>query len=236
VKTTKGLPATASDEDVVVEGVVPAGAPVPAIGSPSFSGAPELEPGTYTDSILGAETLFYRAKVDWGQQLVCDATIEANPQADPYGTTSVSVQAYGFQRGLIDQPSDASDQAFYDSDKDVTVHAATPPLRYLNRESSSDSVASASMAGTYYCAVFINAGKNQVAGLGEIPLTIKVSTVGTAGEGKPDYLARPTSAKDSDNVGDDGGAFGVGAYAAIGAGMLALLTLAWTIRRRHRSS
>ena len=236
VKTTKGLPATASDEDVVAEGDVPAGAPVPAIGSPSFSGAPELEPGTYTDSILGAETLFYRAKVDWGQQLVCDATIEANPQADPYGTTSVSVQAYGFQRGLIDQPSNAREQTFYDSNKDVTVHATTPPLRYLNRESSSDSVASASMAGTYYCGVFINAGKNQVSGLGEIPLTLKVSTVGTPGEGKPDYLAKPTSAKDADKIAADDGALGAGAYAGIGVGILALLALVWTILRRRRSS
>jgi len=90
------------------------------------------------------------------------------------------------------------------------------------------------MAGTYYCAIFINAGKNQVNGLGEIPLTLKVSTVGTAGEGRPDYLAGPTSAKDSDNVADDSGAFGVGAYASIGAGTLALLALAWTIRRRRR--
>ncbi|MGZ8720542.1 MAG: hypothetical protein ACXWXH_03610 [Aeromicrobium sp.] len=45
-----------------------------------------------------------------------------------------------------------------------------------------------------------------------------------------------TSAKDSDNVADDGCALGVGAHAIIGAGMLALLTLAWTIRTRHRSS
>lgn len=237
VKATEGLPAAAEDADFVAEGAPPAGNAIPVFGSPSFSGAPLLEPGTYTDSILGAETLFYSANVDWGQQLACEATIGANPRAKVYGNPSVSVQAYGFQRGRIAQPSDATDQDFYNGKKNVTVKATTPPVRYLNRESYQDSVSSASMSGTYYCAVFVNAGKNQIAGLGELPVTLRVSTVGTAGEGKPDYLAKLANAKNSDdkNADADGG-MGVGAFAAAGAAILALLALIWAFLRRRRST
>ena len=235
VTSTAGLPATASDDDWKAQEDAPRADAVPVLGSPSFSGAPSLAPGTYSDTILGAETLFYSANVDWGQQLVCEATIGANPRAKVYGNPSVSVQAYGFQRGRIAQPSDATDQDFYNGKKNVTVKATTPPVRYLNRESYQDSVSSASMSGTYYCAVFINAQSTQIKGLGEIPVTLTISTVGTAGEGKPDYLAKPAISKNADDdksLSADSG-MGIGSIVGIGLAILALLALIWAFLRRR---
>lgn len=235
VKSTDGLPAAAGDADWKAQGDAPTTDATPVLGSPSFSGAPSLAPGTYSDTILGGETLFYAAEVDWGQQLVCDATIGANPRAKPYGEVRAVVQTYGFQRGNVAQLLSDTDNAFYGSTKDVRIQASTPPVRYQNRTSTDDGVKNSSMAGTYYCAVFINAQSTQIKGLGEIPVTLTVSTVGTAGEGKPDYQAKPASAKNSDDdksASADSG-MGVGSIVGIGLAILALLALIWAFLRRR---
>ena len=75
----------------------------------------------------------------------------------------------------------------------------------------------------------------QIKGLGEIPLTLTVSTVGTAGEGKPDYEAKPASADkvdDEKSASSDSG-MGVGGIVGIVAGVLALLALIWAFLRRR---
>lgn len=237
VKTTTGLPAAAAD-NWEVPAVKTGSESNPVIGSPSFSSAPALTPGTYTDTVLGAETLFYAVDVDWGQQLVCDVTVGANPAADPYGVTRVEAQTYGFLRGRIQQPAGDTDSAFYESTKDAKISAVTPEVRYLNRTASSDSVKAAAKDGTYYCAVFVNAQPTQIEGLGEIPLTITVGVQGVAGAGAPAYKEKPESAKKVDDEAADTAGSGkkLAVLAGIAAGLVLLAGLVWAYLRRSRST
>jgi len=206
VTATDGLPAAATDEDFDVQGDAPAAETIGVIGSPSFSGAPTLKPGTYTETIVGGEALFYRVDVDWGQQLVCDATIGANPNASFPNVVNMSVQTYGFQRGQIREVGGAGlDSDRYSGDEDLTLHATALPVRYLNRTANSDNAKGSAQAGGYYCAVFANAHPAQIKGFGETPVTLTVSVVGTAGEGTPPYLEKPESAKNAVKVTPDNG-------------------------------
>ena len=206
VTATDGLPAAATADDFDVQGDISAAETFPVVGSPSFSGAPTLKPGTYTDKIRGDEALFYRVDVDWGQQLVCDATIGANPDASFPKTAKMSTHTFGFQRGQIREVGGAGlDSGLYSGDEGLELHATILPVRYLNRTAKSDNAKATARAGGYYCAVSANAQPDQVKGFGEAPVTLKVSVVGTAGEGAPTYLEEPESARNAVNVTPDSG-------------------------------
>jgi len=73
VIATLGLLATAA----------PAGAQAPQRGEPvvgggSFNDAPRIEPGTYSDTVVSKETNFYRLRLEKGQRLDVEASVDAS--------------------------------------------------------------------------------------------------------------------------------------------------------------
>ena len=246
VESTKGLPPAAaytgfSDQ---VQGNAPAATPVSAIGAPNFSAAPPTAVGTYSDSILSGETLFYRVPdVGWGQQLVCDFTVASTPAAkkalgDRGYQMSVRSRAYGpMKSGVVDAASTRA-VGLYTGSAELNLQSATPQVRYLDRDSGQSTTLAASLDGNYYCAITSLVSVASVQGqAGEIPFTLTISTVGTAGEGKPDYLAKPANDKNADEKNaDPDGSTGVSTYAAVGVAILALLALIWAFLRRRRST
>jgi Ca-activated chloride channel homolog len=60
-------------------GAAPARAQSPIAGAGSFNDAPELAPGSYSDTLRGDETLFYAVRLKPGQQLDATATVEGRP-------------------------------------------------------------------------------------------------------------------------------------------------------------
>ena len=198
VTDTTALPTAAEEGSYDVRAAV-TGPAAPAVGAPSFTAAPVLEPGRYRDSILVGETLFYAVQLDWGQQLVCDVQFAPSPavsKALGFTTPTAAVRVYGPTRErLADLSFNAVDNAFYEEGRTAQVHVATPPVRYLNREASLYAIA-ASLPGTYYCGAFLN-GSTRFASAGEVPLTVTLDVVGTAGEGAPQYdesFASPSAA------------------------------------------
>jgi Ca-activated chloride channel homolog len=188
VTDTAGLSAAAAEGDYDVAAEV-GGKAVPAVGAPSFTGAPVLAPGRYTDSILVGETLFYGVELDWGQQLVCDVRFgrsRAVDQALGFHTPTAAVRAYGPTRiELKDLAFSSVASAFYEADEPVDVHVATPPVRYLNRTNGLHAVPAA-LPGTYYCGALMN-GDSEYGSAGEIPVQLTIDVVGTAGQGAPEY-------------------------------------------------
>jgi hypothetical protein len=69
-------------------------------------------------------------------------------------------------------------------------------VRYRNREAVDATLRMASLSGAYYCQVLINAG-TLVEGPVEVPITIRVSVLGTAGEGAPTFVEGPVNASAS---------------------------------------
>ena len=160
-----------------------------AVGAPSFSSAPVLEPGVYTDSILVGETLFYAVDLDWGQQLACDIRFGGSPQVDQalgFSTPTAMARLYGPTRTEItDLSYTGVADSLYEGNRDVQVHTATPPVRFLNRGANIHAVG-ASLPGTYYCAAFLN--DDPAFSAGEVPIELTVDVVGEP-TGGPDYAA-----------------------------------------------
>ena len=199
VKRVDALPAAAESGEYDVRGDPAGGRPAPVFGSPSFTSAPVLEPGTYRDSILVGETLFYGAELDWGQQLVCDAefgrSASVNQALGSRNPTAI-VQSYGpLRNGFFDPSQLETDRQLFNASRPVTVHFATPPVRYRNRGGELG-VQPAAVPGTYYCAAFLN-GDSDYASAGEVPVRLSVSVVGTAGQGAPTYAETGSSASPS---------------------------------------
>jgi Ca-activated chloride channel family protein len=188
VENADALPAAAEPGEYDVQGDV-SGRPEPVFGSPSFTSAPVLEPGVYKDSVLVGETLLYGVDLDWGQQLVCDVEYGRSRsvnQALGYRNPTAIAQTYGPMRdGFFDSTQIEKDRALFNASQPVDVHSVTPPVRYQNR-SGEFGITPASMPGTYYCAAFLN-GDTDYASAGEVPLTLRLSVVGTAGDGAPTY-------------------------------------------------
>lgn len=157
-----------------------------AVGAPSFSAAPVLQPGVYRDSILVGETLIYAVELTWGEQLVCDVRYGRNSAVDEalgFSSPPVSVRLFGPTRGeIIDFSQQQS--TFYEGSRPVTEHAASVPVRYNNREGELFQQ-SASIAGTYYCVTHLN--HRPESGAGEIPLTVTIDVVGEP-EDAPPYV------------------------------------------------
>ena len=77
---TKGLPdAYAAALPPVVP--APGGTAAPVTGGASYNTAAELKPGLFSDSLLGAETKFYKIPVGYGQRLSFKATVTADGAA-----------------------------------------------------------------------------------------------------------------------------------------------------------
>lgn len=64
----------------------PAAAAVPVVGGGSFHDAPVLKPGSYRDTLLPEETLYYAVDLKAGQSLAIDAVIEHD---DPDRLTNI---------------------------------------------------------------------------------------------------------------------------------------------------
>ncbi len=227
VTTTDGLPKAVKPADMDATGNTASEPALSVVGSPSFSGAPALEPATYDDTVRAGTTRFYHIGVDWGQQLVCDVDVPAQDSAAKKpATAKVTVRTYGPQR----QRGSVQDK-IVSLGKSTSIHTAAPPVRYLNRKSSSAAVRAASRAGGYYCAVSASEASDKQNE--PFPVRLTASVVGTAGEGTPVYADKPESAQDAVEVVDDGGTsplvwIGVGLVAAAAAG-----SLWFYLRRRH---
>jgi Ca-activated chloride channel family protein len=190
VVDVKSLPVAAEPGEYPVPDGAAEGRSTPVFGSPSFTSAPVLQPGTYRDSILVGETLFYGVELDWGQQLVCGVEFGRSPsvhRALGSRNPTAIVQSYGpLHNGFFDPSQLETDRGLFNASRPVAVHLATPPVRYQNREGALG-VQPASLPGTYYCSAFLN-GDDDYASAGEVPVQVSLSVVGSAGEGAPTYV------------------------------------------------
>lgn len=214
VRDAAGLPPAAEPGAFATRGRLgpPAGE---AFGSPSFTGAPILEPGTWSDSVLVSETLYYGVELDWGQQLTCEvefgrsrAVNRALGTRNPTAKVSVHGPLHDefFDSSQIEHNSD-----LFNASRPLRVWTAAPPVRYQNR-TGDPGVWSASLPGTYYCGAFLN-GDSEYATAGEVPIRVGITVTGTAGEGAPDYVEdapSPSPSTASGSGADEGAATSAG--------------------------
>ncbi|MET0927906.1 MAG: VWA domain-containing protein, partial [Aeromicrobium sp.] len=168
------------------------GAPVPVLGSVSFTGAPELTPGVYSDTIVAGETLLYRVKdVGWGQQAVCDVTLgTAAGSLSSANVRATQARVYGPFRTEVTEILGAHDDGVYSGDK-LALHVASPALVYANRTASDKILQGSSTAGDVYCGISVRAtSEKNDAELGDVPVTVSVAVTGEVA-GEPEYASPP---------------------------------------------
>ncbi len=186
------LPRQAGEQSID-DSPVPAG-PVqgPVVGGSTFSDAPLLEPGTWSDTLQSGEMLFYRVSADWGEAPRITVRMPADPaleqQIDVPGTP-VTTFAYAPDQTPISLTG--SDQGYtgnYLGNDEVVMGAALPPVRYRNREHYSfgtTPIGPTSLAGDYYFAVHLQDEPGQRRYQAQTTLSVDVGGTPT---GAPDYV------------------------------------------------
>ncbi|MGH3321929.1 MAG: vWA domain-containing protein [Streptosporangiaceae bacterium] len=159
------------------------------VGGASYADAPTITPGTYTDTIRPGETLFYRVEVDWGQRLAyrVDFPPLTGPVARKPGRADTQTIV------TSDSPLRTEAKPVYvegDPHKPyngttLTIWGSSPEVRYRNRESITDGVKSASVAGYYYIELRMVSKANDVRF--EAPFRLTVEAQGTP-HGEPHYV------------------------------------------------
>ncbi|WP_433890886.1 hypothetical protein [Streptomyces sp. CA-111067] len=227
-----------------------AGTPQQAHGGPSFETAAAVKTGIWKDRVAPGETRFYKVPVDWGQQATVFSDFSTAPVKDDtqYIGDGVRLGCYSPVRALIDDSSHSY------SGSAASLDYQTAPVAYANRTDDSEEVTMTSVAGWYYFAVTVHPDVSKAVS-GPVPVTLRIDVKGTA-QPAPAYVSDPGAAGiglDAHDVSSaDGGSHTASAsgssssgtsglrfvaFAAMGAGVVLLLTLAgWygTARRRSR--
>ncbi len=208
VTNVEELPAPADSKPEPLDGDEPGGDPVPVIGGPNFSSAPPTEPGTYADTLLMGEVLYYRVPdVRWGQQVVCDVTVEpTDAAADAFdlsgGSTTISTSVFSpLKRDTLIGSTESSGS--YGGTAAESFSATSPEVRYRNREGSGK-IADSALAGDHYCQINSLEPKDApISKMGEVPIKLTVSVIGDP-TGEPAYASDPSEPADDEDDGDMG--------------------------------
>jgi len=189
------------------------------VGGGSFADAPLLESGSYRDTILPGERLFYGIRLEPGQQLRMRARLDVEPGEIDQDT------AVGFSIGL----QTPLREVITDTDEDIaghnTVGSADDTLEVLYPKVLAASGARSETGdypgpGVWYPSIYLISNQRKPAKV-EFPVEIELEAVG---DPQPDASPEPTPAKATPTPAPEGGSGGgasAGAIAGIGlAGLL----------------
>lgn len=211
----------------------------PVVGGAGFADAPELKPGTYTDSIRPGEQLLYKVSVGWGQAPHVTMRLETDAQADQalgvIGRTAMlkTFSPFGAQLTSYTGPGVTNAGSYRGSEPRVVTNDHGPVV-LRNIEAGSDPLSALSYAGDFYFSLEFSEDSDAKESYA-VPLTIAVDVEGTE-SGVPAFATpakgAPKQAPASDS--EDGGPpwLPIG----IGVGIAVLLAAGFALGRRTRTS
>ena len=171
------------------------GAPQEATGSPAFSTAPVLDPGSYEDTLLLGEPLLYGVELDWGQSLTCLVQYAPSRAVRQESFTPFSsARLFGPMHDQVIDFEQSSDREQWSGEQPSDVWFTGPPVRWQNSEGLGGTVQAASLPGTYYCSAMVDAAVGTRVDNAEIPIVVTLEVSGEAGDGAPDFLAEEAAA------------------------------------------
>lgn len=188
----------------------------PVVGGGSFADAPLIESGSYRDTILPGERLFYGVRLDPGQQLRVAAQLDV--KAGSIDTDTAAGFAVGLQTPLreviTETDSGGSTVGSADDRIEVTFPAA------LAASGARDRSGAYFGPGVWYLSLYLSSLEREPARV-EFPVELELQVMG---EPQPDASPEPTPAEPKatpEPEGDDDG--GTSATAAAGIGIAGLL-------------
>lgn len=233
------LPAEVSLDErakAAAEPFEPSGTRNPVVGGATFSEAPTLKPGRYSDSIRPGEQLIYKIPVDWGQRPRLRATLESDVQAaKELGLSGIVAEVSMITPTLHSLGrTGAKGGGLWNGEDPMTMTGEGIELRARNIESSGPAMRSTSFDGDQYAVVAMgnplgNDGSNFAA-----PLTISVDVVGSV-TGKPKYAGKVTGPDSEKKPKKKEGGGIPWMPIGIGAGVVALLGAGFALGRRNRT-
>ena len=189
------------------------------VGGGSFADAPLLEPGSYRDTILPGERLFYGIRLEPGQQLRMRAKLDVKPGEVDQDT------AAGFSIGL----QTPLREVIVDYDEDIAGHTTvgsvddTLEVLYPKALAASGALGETNYLGpgVWYPSIYLISDERKPAKV-EFPVEFELEVVG---DPQPDASPEPTPAKAAAAPAPEGGSGGDGtsAGAIAGIGLAGLL-------------
>ena len=190
--SSEGLPAITTPAAVLPAPID--STPRPVTAGFSFNDAPELAPGTYTDSLVAGETRYYKVPLEWGQRLRYRVTLAALPDQGYQGAAFYANLASPLREKVEQTRGGVAYQ--FAGRAGVTLHGSSlVPVRYANRAKPYDRTGKYAISGDYYLvldATYPLGGKPPFT----IPFRVTVAVDGTAEPG-PVYLTDPAGSTPS---------------------------------------
>jgi hypothetical protein len=208
----------------------------PVVGGGSFNTAPVIGPGTYRDTLLPGERLFYGIKLEAGQRLQVSGRLDARRSAIEDAATGFSV---GIQTPL--REVDVLDLVDHDITGNGTVTTGSPADRIafvsvpvMTTSAARDEGIVYRGPGTWYVSLYLISQELHPPRV-EIPVNLDLKVIGTP-QRDPNPEKTPAAPTPAPSAG--GGGSSIGAVLAIGLGGLAvgaaLGAAAAAVTRRRR--
>jgi Ca-activated chloride channel family protein len=150
----------------------------PVVGSGSFNAAPILAPGTYRDTVLPEEYLYYAVRLQAGQRLHVVAKPEIDKQTfTDLGLAYTKLNVAGPDR---EQLFDITGTQSFTDDVDPPADFTTPAATTIAEQNGQGAHEAWKGPGVYFLSVYpIYVGSHEVP-KAEIPFTFQLSVEGTA--------------------------------------------------------
>lgn len=180
----------------------------PVVGGGSFSDAAAVETGTWSDTTMVGEELFYKVKLDWGQSASVKVQVPAGGSGfESSGNFTTRIRSFAADRSSHNAVSMSEQRSalVYNGDTKVrTIDRVLPQVRYRNRElppgGDRTLLGDSSTAGWYYISVLTGTQSSpQDASRQVIPIRLAVKVSGTP-EGAPQYGQAAQSAPPSEGA------------------------------------
>jgi hypothetical protein len=215
---------------LVFSGATPAAAQQaePVVGGGSFNAAPVLEPGTFRDTVLSGEYLYYAVPLEAGQRLHVRARItDTDAETWDRATAAFAINLHTPQREPVSTPVD----------EDVAGNGNTDPggitdanidelLRWDFYGPRAEPFAAASRGssyegpGTWYVSLHpVSVGPRAKV---ELPVELSLDVDGEPAAEEPDPTPEPTAAPRAEEPAEADGDGGPAPLAVLGAGVLGL--------------
>jgi hypothetical protein len=213
----------------------------PVVGGGSFNTAPLIGPGTYRDTLLPGERLFYGVKLEAGQRLQVSGQLDAKEHVIEDAATGFSV---GIQTPL--REVDVLDLVDQDITGNGTVTTGSPggkiefvSVPVLAGSAARDEGITYRGPGTWFVSLYLISQEQDPPRI-ELPVNLSVKVIGSP-QPDPEPEKTPAAATAAPAAGGgDGGGPSIGTILGVGLGALvlggALGALAAAVTRRRRTA
>ncbi len=175
------------------DAALPTGAPRDIEGGTGFNDARKLRAGVWRDTLVPAQTRWYRVPVGWNQQLRYDvefANEPARPRSGGVPSSSVWTELYAPGRLPVAGGAEFTTRRPYRGEP-VRVSHGTVPVSWRNRTEPGAAVRPVRRDGDYYVAVTLGAGADRIAAHAAVRVVLRVDVKGRRKQG-PEHDAPRT--------------------------------------------